>query len=235
MKKLLVSILLATTVMSFAACGGNNAVDSKSDAAGNVQTEAAGGDEAKKSSDGTISKETLLAHEETPAEDFVCVESKDGGAAIDKYNGTDEIVVIPETIGGEPVVQINKWAFPSGCSVKAVKLADTVKKLDEMAFAQNENLELVVCGSGLETIGDSAFLQCENLSEVELNEGLKTIEETAFSVCSALNSIYVPESVEEIGIAAFGYLSSDNFVLQGKAGSVVETYAQSEEIKFEAQ
>ena len=112
----------------------------------------------------------------------------------------------------------------------SILLATTV-----MSFAQNENLELVVCGSGLETIGDSAFLQCENLSEVELNEGLKTIEETAFSVCSALNSIYVPESVEEIGIAAFGYLSSDNFVLQGKAGSVAETYAQSEEIKFEAQ
>lgn len=235
MKKLLVSILLATTVMSFAACGGNNAVNSKSDAAGNVQTEAAGGDEVKKSSDGTISKETLLAHEETPAEDFDYFPCEDGGIEIDQYTGNDEIVVIPETIDGEPVVKIKKGALGYDCSAKAIKLADTIKELEEMAFTQNYQIELVICGSGLETIGENAFLECKNLSEVELNEGLQSIGQMAFCMCKTLNFVYIPESIEEIGTAAFGYLSPDDFVLQGKAGSVAETYAQSEEIKFEAQ
>ena len=104
-----------------------------------------------------------------------------------------------------------------------------------MAFTQNYQIELVICGSGLETIGENAFLECKNLSEVELNEGLQSIGQMAFCMCKTLNFVYIPESIEEIGTAAFGYLSPDDFVLQGKAGSVAETYAQSEEIKFEAQ
>lgn len=233
MKKLLVSILLATTVMSFAACGGNNAMDSKSDAAGNVQTEAAGGDEAKKSSDGTISKETLLAHEETPAEDFVYFPCEDGGIEIDQYTGNDEIVVIPETIDGEPVVGITKGTFWNNSTVKAVKLPDSLVNLGEKAFA-GSSIEIVICGNKLETIGNSAFFQCDSLKSLELNDGIKFIQECAIAGCDSLESIYIPDSIEEIGHLNFS-LMSDNFVLQGKAGSVAETYAQSEEIKFEAQ
>lgn len=242
MKKLLVSTLLAALVLSFSACGGKNddaksgtgTVNQVQDDDG-VQDDAS--DEAADVSDGAITKETLTSHGETPAEDFVYWEDEDGNMVIDKYNGEDEVVVIPEELDGKPVVKINKFVFASAnnSSVKAVKLSDSVKEIEKMAFSQNDNLELLICGSGLEVIGESVFLNCKNLSEIELNEGLKSIGQLAFTGCEKLNSVYLPESVSEIGVAAFGNLMSEEFVIQGKAGSAAETYAQSESIKFEAQ
>lgn len=246
MKKLLVSTLLAVFVLSFSACGGENEELNSGNGAVNqtqddMQTKEEQKDDVSDKSadetDGVVSKETLMSHEETPAEDFLYWEDEDGNMVVDKYNGEDDIVVIPETIEGKPVVRITKYIFAQAndSSVKAVRLSDSVKEIEENAFSLNEQLEIVVCGSGLETIGDSAFLDCKNLSEIELNEGLKSIGGLAFTGCEKLNFVYVPESVNEIGVGAFGNLMSEDFVIRGKAGSTAESCAQSAGVKFEAQ
>lgn len=234
MKKLLVSALLLTFAFAAIACGGKNE-NVGSGTVNQIQDEADdAGDEDAKVSDGTITKEMLISHEETPAEDFVAWKDEDGNMEINQYTGDDEIVVIPGEIDGKPVVKIDTFVFANDCSVKAIKLSDSVKEIDEMAFSGNKNLQIVVAGSGLEVIGTAAFQQCDSLQDIELKDGLKIMRELAFSGCVALKSVYIPDSVEEIEGITF-YAMSEGFVIQGKAGSAAETYAQSEDIKFEAQ
>ena len=111
----------------------------------------------------------------TPAEQF----EFDGKGTITKYNGSDEVVVIPEQIDGVTVTSIGK-----------------------MAFAKNKNIKKVVLNEGLENIGDSAFQVCVNLKEVEFKNNLKEIGNMAF-VGVAIENLNLPEGLTTIGEKAF--------------------------------
>lgn len=227
-KKIVISVMIGVIAVFGCSCG-NNTVEN-----GTMRSEQEKKESKENKSGGEINKEVLLSHEETSVEDFDYFHDDDSGIEIDGYNGTDEIIVIPEEIDGQPVVKINKGAFTNNTSIKAVKIADSVKEIDEMAIGGCSNLEIVVCGKELETIGRAAFQLCDSLMEIELNDGIKYIKELAFSGCDKLKTIYIPDSVEEIDSIAFFSMNED-FTILGKSGSVAETYAQSEGIKFEAQ
>ena len=53
----------------------------------------------------------------------------------------------------------------------------------------------------------------------------------AFVSCDNLLEIEIPASVTEIAKSAF-YAASEDFVIVGEAGSVAETYANENNIKF---
>ncbi len=103
-------------------------------------------------------------------------------ATITKYKGTDIEVVIPDELGGYPVVAIGLNAFFDNNDIISVKMPDTIT-----------------------TVGVSSFYGCKNLSNVELSKNTTTIDKRAFSYCTSLESITFPDGLITIGSEAFGY------------------------------
>ncbi len=92
----------------------------------------------------------------------------DGKATIDKYNGNGGDIIIPDTLGGYPVITIGYAAFYS-CS----------------------SLTSVVIPNGVTTIGETAFQDCTSLTSIDIPDSVTTIEIAAFLSCISLTSITV--------------------------------------------
>ena len=233
LKKIIVLLTTVCILGGLVACGENKTNDVDKN---NVETqgdETVNGSEDKENENvqsTEITLEVLLEHEATPEEDFMC-SGTDTEQYINVYKGSDEIVVIPETISGLPVTVVDGYTFANDSSVKALKFADSIKTIGQSVCGLNNNLQIVVCGTNLETIGAGVFQMCESLEEVQLNEGLKTIEDWAFSNCTSLKELYIPSSVEYISFSAF---IGTELTIFGEAGSYVETFCTENEIKFEA-
>src|SRR5690554_1524458 len=227
MKRLLVILLVLTMVLGCVACKSNTG--GKDSTSPPVTSSTPGNDDPNNGKDNEsdkdkkptkdITMEDLLNHPESPESDFKCMEGKEGLVLLN-YLGSDEVVVLPETIDGKPITSISKYTFVNTDAIKAVRLSDSVTELEFGAFGECTGLELFASGSGLEIIGDSAFLNCISLREVRLNEGLKTIEGGAFSFCTSLSSVDIPASVEDISDAPFSGMS-DEFKVIIKKGSVL--------------
>ncbi len=136
-------------------------------------------------------------------------------------------IVIPSTIEGYPVVQIDDYAFANCQGIENVTIFDNVEIIDVSAFRGCINLKNISLPYSLIYIGDSAFYECEKLTSIEipnnviyiggwafhacsnlvsvaLPDGISSIEEWTFSECTSLSNITIPNSVTSIGEMAFG-------------------------------
>lgn len=154
----------------------------------------------------------------------------EGGVRIDRYSGSAEHVVIPETLpvaGGEyPVIEIASGydIFTNKSSIKSISLPSGLAVIGAYAFLGCENLDNVTLPASLTALGrsafgrtgitsltipsgltkfDYAFYGCEKLKSVTLEYGVKSIGYGAFEECDALTNVTIPESVENIGGGAF--------------------------------
>jgi len=187
--------------------------------------------------------------------------SSDGKSIkIEKYTGTDTVVVIPDKIDGLPVTSIKGYAF-NGTNVTKVTLPSGMTALDGFAFYGASKLTTVVFPSGLTSIGqyafkfctslksitipntvtsigNGAFYACNQLASVNLGTGVKTIGKDAFTN-TALTSVTIPKSTTSIGEHAFGYTYANSvytavsgFKMTGYAYTAAETYANKYSITF---
>lgn len=69
----------------------------------------------------------------SPEGDFT-YETAEGGVTVTGYTGGDIVVVIPNTLGGEPVVAIAEGAFADKATLKALSIPDTVKTVGQGAL-----------------------------------------------------------------------------------------------------
>lgn len=121
--------------------------------------------------------------------DFV-YEVADDKATIIGYNGTETDIVIPETLGGYPVVAIghkpgtNIPVFHSNSDIVSVVLTDTIEELPSGSFWSCSNLKTVDLGSGIKKIGDTAFGACDKLTAVTIGAELSVVENNAFATGS---------------------------------------------------
>ncbi len=76
-------------------------------------------------------------------------------ATITSYKGTDETVVIPDTLGGAKVITVGAGAF-KGTTAKKVILSKNVRNVNDKAFAGSDIDSLVIFDS-LTFITDNAF------------------------------------------------------------------------------
>ncbi len=158
--------------------------------------------------------------------DFSYSVDADGNAVITAYTGANNLVAVPEELGGHPVIAIGEEAFAK-LDVTVVNLPEGVVSIGKGAFKECERLISVILPEGLETIDQSAFRKCAALETVQLPESLTEINKGAFFGCeslkeitlpaaltelapnlfygcTALESIVVPENVLNIGSTAFG-------------------------------
>ena len=89
-------------------------------------------------------------------------------ATITDCNNISGDVVIPDTLGGYPVVEIGWYAFDDCVDLTSVSIPDSV-----------------------ETIYDGAFCRCKGLVSVKMPDSLTSIGEGAFSVCESLTSVEI--------------------------------------------
>ncbi|MCL2018511.1 MAG: leucine-rich repeat domain-containing protein [Oscillospiraceae bacterium] len=115
------------------------------------------------------------------------------GGTLANYNGTDEVVTIPDT-----VTAIGDYAFSSNKTLKSVIIHDSVLSIGGDAFYDCTNLESVVIGNGVESVGDYAFQMCVNMTSVTFKGEIPpTLGTGVFQSANQLKTIYVPIGAAE--------------------------------------
>lgn len=220
MKKM-IGIVLGVLVLCAVGCEKNN----DNNKANNIQEEI--NDVSKQ--DETFGINTVKNTEATEAQYFE-FEEVEGGLSITAYNGSNEIVVIPEKIEGKNVVSIGEMAFANNEDLRAVKLGNNIEIIMNDVFANCFDLEIVICGSGLKTIREYAFNYCTSLKNVELNEGLEEIGMLCFGKTDSLTELYVPSSVSKITDPFVSDMT--NVTIIAEEGSAAEAYAEEVGIPY---
>ena len=91
----------------------------------------------------------------------------DAAVTVTGYTGTDELLVIPETLGGLPVTAIAAGAFQN-CAARTVVLPKSLQTLEEGAFQSCAMTELVLFDR-IETFSDASFSGCGSLQTLRIN------------------------------------------------------------------
>ncbi len=152
-------------------------------------------------------------------------EAIDGGTiCITDYNGSSEVIKIPETIDGYTVTEIRSSAFQNCYSVMEIEIPETVTDIDYdvfngTAFYNDEKnwdngilyidnclvatkpqliTGIITVKQGTRVIAARAFYECENMTGIKLPEGLLTVGYSAFFRCSSLEELIFPDSVTRI-------------------------------------
>ena len=109
--------------------------------------------------------------ENTPEDSFT-YETSGSSVTITGYIGDEDVVVIPQTLGGKKVTKIAEGAFTQK-SIKTVVIAKTVEQIEAYAFDRCENLTTVILfdtSFGTSAgISENSFSQCENLKNIRIN------------------------------------------------------------------
>lgn len=128
-----------------------------------------------------------------------------GGKYIERYDGSQSVVTIPDSVGGEPVVGIAQYAFSQERTQKnlfGVQIPPSMRFIGEGAFEGCMALEEAALPTSLEEIGARAFAYT-GLKEVRFPEGVTEIGACAFEGCTELKRVFYPESLECICDRAF--------------------------------
>ena len=128
----------------------------------------------------------------------------DGGytvAAVKPWKITGKLV-IPEAVGGVPIVQIAEEGFRNCTDMTGVLIPNTVTSLGEKAFAGSA-LKRIRLSHAVEELDKMQFHNCASLTEVEFPYGMKYVG-NAFRSCTALKMVRFSETVEDIRIMGFG-------------------------------
>ena len=239
MKKRLLVLGLAFTMLAATACGtssddGNKTskadktvtATSNSDKTSETQKNDDKKDDAKenyKSAD-DITMDDLKNHEETPADDFEYGEGPNDSIVIDGYIGDDPIVVIPNEIDGKKVVDFGK-TFTNNKDIIAIKIGDNIEEVAEGALTNCDNLKYIVFGKNVKTI-NNGLLGGQKIEQVELNDGLEKLgcSPSGVGLLSKID-ISIPESVTEICFSG-----AKTMIV--KAGSSAEAYAKENNMDY---
>ena len=162
----------------------------------------------------------LLTNAFAAEDDFSYIVQSDGTIAISKYKGSEDNVVIPESINGMPVTTLgNGSSAIFGSDVYYVTLPEGITRISDKAF-ENTDIFYITIPEGVTSIGNDAFAGCYGLTSVE-----------------------IPNSVTEIGSNAFNtgkkpyWTDVEGSILQptylaGPRGTYAEQYAKQHNIPY---
>lgn len=166
--------------------------------------------------------------EETIAEDAkglsFSYDEESGGMIVTGFDGSSNVVEIPQTYGGVQVVSISNGAFRDQTMITGVVLQEGLTSIGTEAFSGCVNLADVSVPRSLSRIGARAFAgtvyedsfvdeiiyinnilyRCkEDVSQVTVAEGTVSIADEAFADCKSLTSVELPVGLTYIGTGAF--------------------------------
>ena len=131
-------------------------------------------------------------------------------------------LVIPDTIGGNPVTAISNEAFADCGGLSRIVMNDSIASIGYRAFYRCKGLVSIHFAKNLTSIGNSAFFECKNLTRVKIPDGVRNIPRFTFSQCSNLTNAVIGRSVDVISEFAFlDCRSLESIVFSGNAPSVL--------------
>lgn len=138
-----------------------------------------------------------------------------GQATILEYTGEDVNVVIPDELGGRPVVAVAEKAFYKNGEISSITIESDADNftIGAQAFSDMDSLVSVVLPDGLKTIPSRAFSGCDSLTQVTMGNGVESIEEYAFSECPTLANIYISTTSGGRGSGDSDYNTSYNMTM----------------------
>ena len=243
MKKRLLVLGLAFTMLAATACGTSSDDGNKTSKADKTVTATSNGDktsetqkkddkkddekESYKSAD-DITMDDLKNHEETPAEDFKYRDKSNEEAVIKEYTGDDPIVVIPNEIDGKKVVDFGK-IFTNNKDIVAVRVGDNVENIKEGAFGNCDNLKYIILGKNVKVF-EHGNVGGKKFEQLELNDGLEQLgEEGTSGAVIILNKdkveVKIPESVNHMA-----FTGAKTLIV--KAGSYAESFAKEHNMDY---
>jgi len=237
MKRILSVFIASLCLFSLVACSsGSNTEDTNSNTQvinNDVTASKENGVNDSLTFEGEVTEETVRNYKVASESDFE-VDKVKGGVSITGYLGNDTVVVIPETIGGQTVVNIQGYTFANDSPVRGIMIPSGVKEIYG-SFGNNDDLEVVIWES-VEKLFENIFLNCPKLHTVVLGDNLTDIEGGAFSMCKSLEELYIPPSVKSLDpeTAPTIFFWSDNLTIIGEAGSYIETFCSEQGIPFRA-
>lgn len=214
----------------------------------------------KKNENNSISKSDKLT--ESKPEEFSSNIRDDGNMDIIAYNGEANIINVPDSVDGKPVIEIRGYFLRGNKNVVEINIPDTITKISSEAFEFCTNLEKITMGNDVQKIGQSLCCGDSKLKQVALSQSLSEISHYAFQNCTSLEEITIPDSVTTIGFAFSGctalkeihmtdsvtfigvpeddnecniFEDSDNLTIYAPVGSYAEQYAKSNNIPFVAE
>ncbi|MBR6593653.1 MAG: leucine-rich repeat protein [Clostridia bacterium] len=193
MKRLFIALLVVFAVLFTAACGiteeieaalsmdgdGDNSVEST--AAESVEEHSLMSEQGESSetvseeSSGESSGESSVDISDSSAEEDDILTDGDYGYTLDngmativKYSGQGGAVVLPDTLGGNPVTVIGESAFAGNGDIVEVTVGDDAVKIADNAFKGCAKLAKVSLGNGVAAVSPSAFDGCDSLAAIEV-------------------------------------------------------------------
>ena len=148
------------------------------------------------------------------------------------YNGSRAVhdLIIPCSIGENPVCTIGDNAFKNSSELESVTVEAALNEIGYLAFYNCSRLKNIEFKKPVGTISRSAFNRCTALESIALPHGCKKICTYAFRTCKSLHKIVIPSSVDIIEPDAF--LESPNVVIYCKKDSAAERYAIENGLKY---
>lgn len=162
MKRIIALLLALSTLLSFAACNGNDPVEESTTEAVVNETPTEGENEKYKYNE-------YSDHIELTA-----------------YKGYDSYVSLPSSINGKPVTSFGK-IFKESLTLVTVIIPSSYTEIEDEAFYNAWKLQNLTIHSGsLTRIGANAFLGCQSLKIANIPDTVTEIHEDAFKYCTEL-------------------------------------------------
>ena len=116
-------------------------------------------------------------------------------------------LIIPDTIGGNPVTSIGVDAFAGCANLTSIVIPESVTSIEIRAFDRCTSLASVTIPDSITSIANGVFRNCTSLPSITIPESVTSIGIRAFYNCTSLASITIPESVTSIEDNAFAFCS----------------------------
>lgn len=138
----------------------------------------------------------------TAPEGLFLYQITDAGAVITGITEELSALAVPDTLGGQPVVEIADYAF-DGLGIRSVTLPDSLLRIGRYAFQSCSYLQSIALPDALSELGEGAFFGCGLLSEIALPAALERVNAHTFAHCGTLTGVSIPAGLSEITPSAF--------------------------------
>lgn len=127
------------------------------------------------------------------------------GYELEDYSGAEEVLRLPTSLNGYPIVSIGSSAFSYNRTLKTIIVPEGYRYIGSGAFSSCRKLETLELPNSITKLEEHFCEYCHSLKRVVLPQKTKIIPRYAFVGCECLHDVGLdrPNCIEEIFVSAF--------------------------------